>query len=260
MLLQSTPERIVSGMLVMDETGLEGEELAYAKFWNIAHSVDALMEGWVLAFWLPYKPQDSIRPLTEPIQGSQIAAIGWEEKRGEPNYFKLYYRDAFEIPFLPREAEVVLATHHLPQAAWNFLKNYLDYTPEILRQRSGWWLAATEPIPMQQPDYRPTGALLLEGTDQPPSRALLLVEVGDQWVVLSQAAVQTYVSSSALVEGNLLRFIPKTEIRDEVIIWNVRFAEYLPYNQIGPVFGNLALGRARDDYPALLVEVACGNP
>ncbi len=245
-------------MLVIDERNLTGEELAYAKFFNVAHSGDFWGEGWRLVLWrsnplingLPsaYSPD----PVTD-----YIVAFGWQGPQGEPVWRTTSLSTVMENLDLLDDSEVVLAHEPLPHEIWNKLEESLGYRRRMKRQRLGWWFENIEHAPELEPQHKPTGALLFEGEkENPPGNALVLVDVDNYWCVLSELGRGTYRASAQLTNGQEMFFIPqKDDFYLHLEMWKVRFVDFLEFDRISDLFGPEAEDRARPDAPSIRVEV-----
>jgi hypothetical protein len=240
-------------MLFMETDGLRGPDRAFAKFWNVAHTLDAYLDGWVLALWKTEPPE--ISKIPKPQKGEHLVAIGWPPISRRRNYVAFSLDLLRQHPEIIDDSIVVLARKDLPKNTWQALHEKLDYRPDIEGQQEGWWYTDRENVPFDLPSYHPTGALLFEkGTESLPAQALTLVDIDDYWMVLSELGARTYIAGTRFVEGDDMFFCPSG--RDTVEIWRVSPVDPIPFDDIARRFDPAAVDRARDDAVSIVVNVS----
>lgn len=242
-------------MLVMDESGLSGNDLAFTRFWNIAQSTDALLENWVLALWFSTPKK---LPRQVPIkEGVPLAVFGWQGTPGEPVYACLPLQFVLDYPAQIRDTkEVVLTQHALPRSVEVVLERELGFRRALNRQRVGWWLDENEEALPVEPNYRPTGALLFERGSNPPGQALVLIEVAGLWMVLSELGAPPYRYGARLLDGENVLFAAKaSSSRLSPELWLTIAQEPVAHVDVVSRFGQDISDRARTDAKALVVSV-----
>lgn len=169
--------------------------------------------------------------------------------------------------------QVVLARRELPAGVFELLRETLGYEPDLETQLPGWWYGFDDELPDREPPWRPTGALVPALASRPGgegegdcgdgagpadlrdgARCLVMVEVDDCWLVLSERGLRTYAFGQRLADGEGVRFVRKTGTGLEV--WRVMAAGVIDVADIGARFGAEAAERARKDAPAVLVTVS----
>ena len=206
-------------MLVLDIESKDPKDRALMGFFALAHSVDAAIEGWQLALWCPKGPPDA---LSSHVTGKQaksdaskgsMAAFGWP-RQGRAKNCVVPIDDGFDASKLIQpEQQVVLARRELPENIQGVLRRTLSYKPDLEKQILGWWYGLDDELPDQKPPWRPTASLLPEGGGdlQEGKRCLVLIDVNDCWLVLSERALRTYTFGDRLAEGESVRFQTKVE-------------------------------------------------
>lgn len=217
---------------------------ALAEFFAKAHSSWALSEGLELALWSPRPVPARFLSRIEQIR-SGVAMFGWKDgSRLRKGFVRFNHLE----DVLSQEHEVVLARRTLPVAVTRLLEDRLGHRAVADRQIEGWFRDR------QPHGVRPTGALLPpRGEDalRVGMHCVVLVEVADYWVVLSERGLRTYVFGGALADGRAVVFFPRGEEGG----WSLRRAPGLEHDALRRRFGEDAAGRARPDAPALVVEL-----
>jgi len=126
---------------------------------------------------------------------------------------------------------------------------------EVRNQISGYWVSDPNELP-SEPSYIPTGALLLSGQQdaETPAEGLDLVNIDGDWRPLSHAAVLTYIHSSGLARGETWYFVTFDRERRTVYECQPPLGE-IEADDIRQRFGAIASGRARSDWPTILLRI-----
>ncbi|MBE7483217.1 MAG: hypothetical protein HS104_24990 [Polyangiaceae bacterium] len=128
---------------------------------------------------------------------------------------------------------------------------------EIDGQLTGYWIEPGDELPVNKPQYDPTGAILLAGhvNQDVTTHALSLVRLNDGiWRPLSHAAVLTYFHTTGLFDGETWRFVTFEGATRRVFDCFPPLQE-VDLQEVERRFGREARVRARDDYPTVVFEV-----
>ena len=208
-----------------------------------------------LALWLP-APSGSLHLSGSALESPARIVAAWLSEGGEvesgwvfPEEFKTW---------LTNEAGRVGAVVEIANPNKEAVRDataVLGYSPEVMGQVTGYWFEEDD-VPATKPTYDSDGALLIlpESGNGNGRRALDLVRIGYEWRVLSHAAVLTYIHTTGIRRGE--RWVLATYGTDASI--SRRFLatsiEEFAVAEVAKLGGHVA-GRARDDYPAVLLRI-----
>lgn len=143
----------------------------------------------------------------------------------------------------------------------------LDACPATLvddAQIEGFWALGPDDL-QRPPAYTPTGAFLARQQARAAEwfDALDLVEVqtavGDEWRVLSHAAIETYAHTAALQNGERRYFVSFAGGARRVFECEPLLHSVSPV-EIAEHFGQNAAARARDDWDAVVLRMRRVEP
>lgn len=248
-------------MLTLDmatDTPLERELVA---FFGEAQSVDAVLDGLKLALWCPKGPPAALTAAQRYIEDRQgLAAFGWprgrssgRQSRSRLGTARVAVAGVLATPALFEPGQrVVLARRELPRAIFAELAARLEYQPDLLGQVLGWWYGLDDELPATRPLFRETGGVFPEGgTLEDGVSALVLVEVNDCWLVLSERGLLTYRFGLRLVDEHEVKFV---RANVDLEIWRARLIDPTPPGEVLSRFGQAAAERARHDAGAVTVR------
>jgi hypothetical protein len=135
---------------------------------------------------------------------------------------------------------------------------------EIDSQWSGYWLDPDRQPQATQPPYRPTGAILRrigeKTRDEFVCLDLVRVETTDgfAWLPLSEAGRYTYAHSLGLLRKEKWRLAIWNG--SALSIYEAEYADSLAPDQLAPLYGAEAQGRARPDRPAVQLRLRLVRP
>lgn len=116
---------------------------------------------------------------------------------------------------------------------------------ELEGQTSGDWFGPGEQVTPRT--GWPTGALL-----RSKDLALDLVYIEQAWFPLSEAAIDTYVHTAGLAEGQTWRFVTRSQ---PPTVYRVSLGPALTRQEVAATYGDDAAARARSDYRTIQLRV-----
>lgn len=245
----------------------------------LAHVSDVSAQGDIpagmVAFGWPETDRAGDAKARKPKKGKMARGRDGKKKGGDKETMRVVpLATVLAHPALIEAGQqVVLARRELPVAVFRMLRETLGYEPDLETQLPGWWYGLDDELPDREPPWRPTGALLPEAPSGPGgdgdgdcggdgggpadlrdgARCLVMVEVDDCWLVLSERGLRTYAFGQRLADGEGVRFVRSTGHGLEV--WRAMAAGVIEVAGIEARFGAEAAERARKDAPAVLVTV-----
>ncbi|MBE7480612.1 MAG: hypothetical protein HS104_11605 [Polyangiaceae bacterium] len=130
---------------------------------------------------------------------------------------------------------------------------------ELPDQITGYWVRDPSEL-KRQPNYEPTGAILLDPHAKPGGKleALTLMYLEGKWRPLSLAAALTYIHTTALADRQPYYFVYFAKDGRHVYRAEPKLGE-LAHARVRARFGAEAAARARDDRSTILVKLAAAN-
>jgi hypothetical protein len=245
-------------MLIREATASEAKDpqkRQHISFWNFAHSLERSTDCR-LGIWHNERP----RGVVSASSRQPLAVFGWPG------------RSRFELALVSLDAvsrdpdllgrgqpgDVVLARESLKPSLFAELERRFGYRPRLAGQEEGWWFYDRQPVPKVAPSARSTIALLPEATPtlghpmRDHSESLMLIDVDDIWLVLSDAALRVYQVGAALEDGLPVHFAQWA--RGRRIVWQVELASPISRAMVQRRFGKEAAARARGDAKSIVVR------
>lgn len=222
-------------------------------FWNFCHRLEESTDVR-LGIWNESRPPWATKrvvPTSPPL-----VVFGWPGA-SQPEWISASLSIIVKDPSIlgsGHPESVVLARSTLPAAVLSELRNRYQYVPTLLRQQEGWWFIEREP-PAAEPTWRSPLALLPEGRAdamQVDGKYLLLVDVDDYWLVLSEGALRIYETGAALEDAASVRFAQWNGGRRAV--YSVMLETSISNATVRKRFGAEAARRARSDAKSVVVS------
>jgi len=245
-------------MLLREPTASETKDplkRQHIAFWNFAHSLERSTDCR-LGIWHDERPQW----VASANSRQPLAVFGWPGRsrfEWAPVSLDAVSRDP-DLLGTGRPGDVVLARESLKPGLFAELEQRFAYRPRLTGQEEGWWFYDRQPVPRTAPSARSTIALLPEA---PPtqghlmrnrSESLVLIDVDDIWLVLSDVALRVYQVGAALEDGLPVHFAQWK--RGRRIIWRVELTSPISRAMVQRRFGREPAMRARADARSILVR------
>jgi hypothetical protein len=245
-------------MLIREPTAAEAKDphkRQHVAFWNFAHTLENSTDCR-LGIWRNERP---LR-IASATAKQPLAVFGWPG-RSRHEWITVSLDAVTKDPDLlgtGRPADVVLARESLKPQLFAELEKRFAYHPRLIGQAEGWWFYDRQPVPRMAPSGRSTIALLPEATPahghamRDQSESLVLIDVDDIWLVLSDAALRVYQVGAALDDQLSVHFAQWEHGRR--LVWRVELASPISRAVVQRRFGKDAASRARDDAKSIVVR------
>ena len=251
-------EWLSTPMLLREPTASEAKDphkRQHVAFWNFAHSLERSTDCR-LGIWRNERP----RWAASATSRQPLAVFGWPGRsrfEWAPVSLGAVSRDPALLG-TGQPGDVVLARESLKPGLFAELEKRFAYRPRLTGQQEGWWFYDRQPVPKVTPSARSTIALLPETlpTQGHPMRdhseSLVLIDVDDIWLVLSDVALRVYQVGAALEDGLPVHFVQWD--RERRIVWRVELASPISRAMVQRRFGKEAAMRARGDAKSIVVR------